>query len=74
MLENFVNEPVDNHGIAYVQFDYKIGKEYIHCPYCGKKQIPVTDTKKNHYRCKSKKCGKDFKTSVDASYGGYNEV
>lgn len=64
MPENFMNEPVDNHGIAYVQHDYKTGKDYIHCPYCGKKQISVTDVKRNHYRCKSKSCGKEYEVEI----------
>lgn len=64
MPENFMNEPVDNHGIAYVQYDYKTGKAYIHCPHCGKKQFPVEDAKNNHYRCKSKKCGKEYEVRI----------
>ena len=64
MLENFMNEPVDNNGIAYVQYDYKTEKNYINCPHCGKKQIPVTDVKKNHYRCKSKKCEKEYEVKL----------
>lgn len=39
MTENFMNEPIYNNGIAYVQYDYKTGKDYIHCPYCGKSRF-----------------------------------
>ena len=64
MPENFMNEPVDSNGIAYTQYDYKTGKDYIHCPYCGKKQFPVTDVEKTYYRCKSKKCGKEYEVRI----------
>lgn len=64
MPENFMNEPVDNRGFAYEQYDYKTGKNYIHCPYCGKKQFSVSDVKKNHHRCKSKKCWKEYEVRI----------
>ena len=56
MPENFMNEPVDSNGIAYVQYDYKTGKAYIHCPHCGKKQFPVEDASRRNVG-KSMRCG-----------------
>ena len=50
MLENFMNDPVDNHGVAYKQYDYKTGGDFVYCPHCGKKQFPVTDIKKKYYK------------------------
>lgn len=59
-FEDYMNAPLPHNNQGYVQKDYKTGKDYIHCPYCGKKQFPVTDVKKKYYRCKSKKCRKEY--------------
>lgn len=64
MLENFMNDPVDNHGVAYKQYDYKTGVDFVYCPHCGKKQFPVTDIKRKYYKCKSKKCGKGYEINI----------
>ena len=67
MPENFMNEPVDNHGIAYAQYDYKTRKDYIHCPYCGKKQISVSESTRIKYltwKCKNSKCKMEFEVNV----------
>lgn len=63
-FEDCMNAPLPHNNQGYVQRDYKTGKAYIHCPHCGKKQFPVEDAKKNHYRCKSKKCGKEYEVII----------
>ena len=41
-FEQFMNRPLPHNGQAYIQRDYKTGKDYICCPFCGKKNFPLT--------------------------------
>ena len=59
-FSDYMNAPLSHNGQAYIQRDYKTGEDWVHCCWCGKKQFPVTDVKKNYYRCKSKNCGKEY--------------
>ena len=63
-FSRYMNKPIPHNNQGYVQNDYKTGEDFIHCPFCGKKQFPVEDEKKNHYRCKSKKCGKEYEVRI----------
>ena len=41
-FDNYMNEPLPHNGQAYIQRDYKTGVNWICCPYCGKRQFPLT--------------------------------
>lgn len=64
-MTEFMNPPVESDGRAYINF--KDGKDYVHCPYCGKKQFPVQeDTRIENfmYQCKNSKCKKEFRIDL----------
>ena len=39
-FSDYMNDPLPHNGQAYIQRDYKTGKDYVTCPYCAKKQFP----------------------------------
>lgn len=66
-MAEFMNPPVESDGRVYIQQNFKDGKDYIHCPYCGKKQFPVQeDTRIENllYQCKNSKRKKEFKIEI----------
>lgn len=63
----YMNEPLPHNGQAYIQRDYKTGKDYICCPYCGKKNFSITEETRIHkllWKCKSSGCRKEFEVNV----------
>lgn len=67
-FERYMNKPLPLSNQAYVQRDYKTGKLWVHCPYCGRKNFQVTEeTKISHLEipCKSTKCKKIFEVNID---------
>lgn len=62
-----MNPPEESNGHAYVEMDYKTGKKWIHCPFCGKKQYQIEDDtviKNLRQKCKGSKCKKEFLVNV----------
>ena len=41
-FSEYLNEPLPHNEQAYIQRDYKTGTDYICCPFCGKKNFPLT--------------------------------
>lgn len=63
----YMNFPADANGQAYIQYDWKTKKKWVHCPFCGKKQFPIEeDTKIRNLKhiCKGSKCKKEFWVNV----------
>lgn len=66
-MKDFMNPPVESDGRAYIHRNFKDGRDYTHCPYCGKKQFPVQeDTRIENllYQCKNSKCKREFKIDI----------
>ena len=66
-FSDYMNEPLPHNGQAYIQRDYKTGKLWVHCCYCGKKQFCITDETKIHklpWKCKGSNCRKEFEVNV----------
>lgn len=63
----YMNKPVEPDGNSYKKKDFKSGKIYVHCPYCGAKQFPVSESTRIQYlpwKCKSSKCKMEFEVNV----------
>ena len=66
-LERFMNRPLPHNGQAYIQRDYKTGKDYVMCPYCAKKQFPLTPGAHitgQKFKCKGSGCKQIFEVNV----------
>lgn len=66
-LSNVMNPPEQPDGQAYLQKDYKTGNQWIICPYCGKRQFPLT--KGAHitgqkFKCKGSNCKMEYEVNV----------
>lgn len=62
-----MNPPEPHNGQAYMQYDRKTGKNWIHCPHCGKRQFPMTDgasIKGQVFKCKASDCKQEFVVNV----------
>ena len=67
-FENYMNAPLPHNGQAYIQRDYKTGILWICCPYCGRKNLQITEKTKISslsYPCKNTKCKKIFEVNID---------
>lgn len=67
-LSEYMNPPEPNTGQAYVKYDFKTGKNYVCCPWCGKKAFPVSDgtvIRNMQWKCKSSSCKKEFFINVE---------
>ena len=61
-----MNPPVESNE-AYIQYDYKTKQNWVHCPYCGKKQFPIgedTFIENLIQKCKASGCKKEFVVTV----------
>ena len=66
-FESAMNPPEPHNGQAYIQKDYKTGKYYICCPYCGKKNFPLTPGAHitgQKFKCKGSNCHEIFEVNV----------
>ena len=62
-FERFMNAPLPHNGQAYIQRDYKTGKDYVCCPYCSKRNLQIkhnTSISNLEMRCKGSNCKKIF--------------
>lgn len=63
----YMNKPIPPDGQAYIQRDYKTGQDWVRCPYCAKKQFPITPGAKiqgQKFKCKGSNCKKEFEVHV----------
>lgn len=64
---DYMNEPLPHNGQAYIQRDYKTGIEWIMCPFCGKRQFPLTPGAHitgQKFKCKGSNCREIFEVNV----------
>ena len=62
-FERIMNKPLPHNGQAYIQRDYKTGKDYVCCPYCSKRNLQIkhnTSISNLEMRCKGSNCKKIF--------------
>lgn len=62
-----MNKPLPHNNQGYVQRDYKTGKDFIHCPLCGKKQFiltPGAHITGQRFKCKGSKCKQIFEVNI----------
>lgn len=63
----YMNPPLPHHNQAYVQRDYKTDEDFIHCPFCGKKQFiltPGAHITGQRFKCKASGCKQIFEVNV----------
>lgn len=63
----YMNKPISHNGQAYIQRDYKTGQDWVRCPYCAKKQFPLTPGAKiqgQKFKCKGSNCKMEFEVNV----------
>ena len=66
-FSEYMNAPLPHNNQGYVQRDYKTGKDYICCPYCGKKNFPLTPgayITGQKFKCKGSNCKMEFEVNV----------
>ena len=66
-FERFMNAPLPHNGQAYIQRDYKTGNDWIMCPFCGKRQFPLTPGAHitgQKFKCKGSNCKMEFEVNV----------
>ena len=63
----YMNEPLPHDGQAYIQSVYKTGIEWVMCPFCGKKNFPLTPGAHimgQKFKCKGSNCKMEFEVNV----------
>ena len=66
-FSRYMNEPLPHNNQGYVQMDYKTGEDFIHCPFCGKKQFiltPGAHITGQKFKCKGSSCKQIFEVNV----------
>lgn len=66
-LSDYMNAPLPHNNQGYVQRDYKSGENFIHCPFCGKKQFiltPGAHITGQKFKCKGSNCKQIFEVNV----------
>ena len=66
-FSEYMNAPLPHNNQGYVQRDYKTGKDYVMCPYCAKKQFPLTPGSHitgQKFKCKGSNCKMEFEVNV----------
>ena len=66
-FEKYMNAPLPHNGQAYIQRDYKTGIEWVMCPFCAKRQFPLTPGAHitgQKFKCKGSNCKMEFEVNV----------
>ena len=66
-LSDYMNAPLPHNNQGYAQRDYKSGEDFIHCPFCGKKQFiltPGAHITGQKFKCKGSNCKQIFEVNV----------
>lgn len=66
-FSEYMNAPLSHNNQGYVQRDYKSGEDFIHCPFCGKKQFiltPGAHITGQKFKCKGSNCKQIFEVNV----------
>lgn len=66
-FSDYMNAPLPHNNQGYVQKDYKTGEDFIHCPFCGKKQFiltPGAHITGQKFKCKASGCKQIYEVNV----------
>ena len=66
-FSEYMNEPLPQNNQGYVQRDYKTGIEWVMCPFCAKRQFPLTPGAHitgQKFKCKGSGCKQIFEVNV----------
>lgn len=66
-FEDYMNAPLPHNNQAYVQKDYKTGIDWIMCPFCAKRQFPLTPgahITEQKFKCKGSGCKQIFEVNI----------
>lgn len=66
-FSEYMNAPLPHSNQGYVRRDYKTGEDFIHCPFCGKKQFiltPGAHITGQKFKCKGSNCKQIFEVNV----------
>ena len=66
-FSEYMNAPLPHNNQGYVQRDYKTGIDWIMCPFCGKRQFPLTPGAHitgQKFKCKGSNCKMEFEVNV----------
>ena len=66
-FSEYMNAHLPHNNQGYVQRDYKTGKNYVMCPYCAKKQFPLTPGAHitgQKFKCKGSNCKMEYEVNV----------
>lgn len=66
-FSEYMNAPLPHNNQGYVQRDYKTGIDWVMCPYCAKKQFPLTPGASitgQKFKCKGSNCKMEFEVNV----------
>ena len=61
-----MNPPVEPDGQAYTQKDFKTGRIWVNCPYCGSRNFFVNENTRIEnmpWKCKGSKCKREFEVN-----------
>lgn len=66
-FSDYMNAPLPHNNQGYVQRDYKTGIDWIMCPFCAKRQFPLTPGAHitgQKFKCKGSNCREIFEVNV----------
>lgn len=66
-FDEFMNPPVDDGSIVKAEIRLYRMRNWVFCPYCYKRQFPITTGAKikgQIFRCKGSTCKKEFEVNV----------
>ena len=66
-FSEYMNAPLPHNNQGYVQRDYKTGIEWVMCPFCGKRQFPLTPGAHitgQKFKCKGSGCKQIFEVNI----------
>lgn len=66
-FSEYMNAPLPHNNQGYVQRDYKTGIEWVMCPFCVKRQFPLTPGAHitgQKFKCKGSNCREIFEVNV----------
>lgn len=66
-IEKHIGKNSNELGQAYIQRDYKTGADWVYCPYCSKKNFPLTPGAHiagQKFKCKGSGCKQIFEVNV----------
>ena len=66
-FSEYMNAPLPHNNQGYVQRDYKTGTEWVMCPFCAKRQFPLTPGAHitgQKFKCKGSNCHEIFEVNV----------